>query len=196
MRRKKTYSNNIMQDTTLKEGAEACTHEIEEVEGAVEDGVKGEVEDTHVPFKDSKEKLKIQRFYSRISLCTELRPKKGVLVDPQPRFKNKPSQAFEGQLQRPSHVPSHDSQLQNIINHYSIEGGLDHFRNVEVVCGFLCIRKSEGQAELLVILRKRSRRTRGPPQVPLKGFPNMVSRLLSTMKCGKNHDEEEESPSL
>ena len=51
MNRKKTYSNNIIQDVTLREGTEVHTYE---------DGVEGKVEDTHDPFGDSKEKLKMQ----------------------------------------------------------------------------------------------------------------------------------------
>ena len=91
-------------------------------------------------------------------MSTELHPQEGVFIDPQPRFENKPSQTLEGQLQGSGHVPAHDAQLQSIIDHHGIEGGLDHFRNVEVIYDLFRIRESETRAEILVILQKWPRR--------------------------------------
>jgi len=53
------YKYNIRCNPQRRHGS-AYLREVEEVEGEVEDGIEGEVEDTHAPFKHSKERLKMQ----------------------------------------------------------------------------------------------------------------------------------------
>jgi len=36
-----------------------------------------------------------------------------------------------------SQVPTQDTQLESLIDHHSVEDGLDHLRNAEIPCSFL-----------------------------------------------------------
>lgn len=55
----------------------------------------------------------------------------------QPSLAYVPPQTFKAQLHMLSQVPTQDTQLESLIDHHSVEDGLDHLRNAEIPCSFL-----------------------------------------------------------
>jgi len=74
-------------------------------------------------------------------------------MNPEPSLKYEPTKVCKGILQGQGHVHLKNTQLQGIINHHGIKGGLNQFRDLKILGGILSIRAIEVRTQLLIILK-------------------------------------------
>ncbi|KAJ8434533.1 hypothetical protein Cgig2_004299 [Carnegiea gigantea] len=114
------FSNNfgdrlLLSTTPLGMRSREARKRVSTKNKEAEDGVEGEVEDTHNLFEDSKE----------------------AFEDATPSLTHVPPQTFEARLQMLGQISTQDTQLLSLIDQHSIKDGLDHLGNAEVLGNFL-----------------------------------------------------------
>ena len=104
-----------------------------------------------------------------------------------------PTEVYERQIQHQDHIPRHHALFKCIIDHYSIEDGLDHLWDLEDPCNLLNFPLIEVWVKLVSVLGKRTRWLRSAyafPLPPIEVLPNMVVHFFSIQVIRKNHYED------